>query len=235
MNGHIFLSNDGLYYFDGNNSYKMSDKINNLINNYQKIRFPYAISMYEKTKNRYWLGISSASTTINDKVITYYNVNNAFSIYHNIYPSAMGMFLVNGVDERPYFFDYLGYCYWADNTSASNDDYPANTKTSINAYYYTNWKNYDDICSQKAVPHIYLYHKNTVATMTFAYSYDYSTVDDYTTTFSTASTGNVSGLITRQDLDGRGRLIKFKFADARTSETFQIDGLGTEVHLETNV
>lgn len=45
MNGHIFLAYDGIYYFDGNNSYKMSDKLNSILNNYQKTRFPYALSM----------------------------------------------------------------------------------------------------------------------------------------------------------------------------------------------
>ena len=233
-NGHIFLAYDGLYYFDGNNSYKMSDKLNNTLKNYQKTRFPYAQSMYQKMKNRYWLSISSASLTINDRVITYDTLNNAFSNYQNMFPAAMSIFLVGGVDERAYFFDYKGYCYWADNTCAGNDDYPTNSKTAINAYYYTGWKKYEDICSQKSVPHTYIYHKNEDATLTFAYSYDYSTTDDYTNTFSTYSTGSVGGLITRQDLDGRGRLIRFKFANARTTETFQIDGIGAMVKLETD-
>lgn len=233
-NGHVFLAYDGLYYFDGNNSYKMSDRLNKTLKNCQTSRFPDAISMYQKLKNRYWLAISSASTTFNDKVITWDSLNNGFSIYDNMYPSSMAIFLVNGVDERPYFFDYKGYAYWADNTSANNDDYPANSKTAIDAYYYTGWKKYEDICSTKSVPHTYIYHQNNNATLTFAYSYDYSTVDDFSNTFSTYSTGNKSGLITRQDLDGRGHLVRFKFANARTSETFQIDGIGAMVKLETD-
>ena len=39
----------------------------------------------------------------------------------------------------------------------------------------------------------------------------------------------------RRDLTGRGRVVRFKFANNVLNEGFQIDGLGQMPHLETNV
>ena len=48
---------------------------------------------------------------------------------------------ISGLDERPYFGDYNGYIYRMD---TGTDDYPLGVKTAIDAYYYTNWKYFDD-------------------------------------------------------------------------------------------
>ena len=228
-NGHVFLAYDGIYFFDGNNSYKISDRIRDTILGYSQSDYANAVSMYQKNKNRYWLAFATSSD--NNRVITWDTINNAWSVYTGMAPSAMATFLVTGVEERPYFGDYSGFIYRAD---TGDDDYPKNVKTAINAYFWTNWKNFDDICDQKGVPHVYVYHKKLTATLTFVYAYDFITTDQYSTTFSTTSSDSVTSIIKRQDLTGRGRAIRFKFANATASETFQIDGLGTEAMLETN-
>ena len=43
------------------------------------------------------------------------------------------------------------------------------------------------------------------------------------------------GQSVRRDLTGRGRVVRFKFANNTMDEQFRIDGLGTLAHLETNV
>ena len=82
----------------------------------------------------------------------------------------------------------------------------------------------------------------------FSFTYDFEDGDTYTQTFSmdtsTAKYGSAvfgtdvyagsGGQVTRRDLIGRGRVVKFKFANSSLDEEFQIDVLGHLAHLETN-
>jgi hypothetical protein len=147
-------------------------------------------------------------------------------------PSAMAIFLVDGVEERPYFGDYSGFVYRCD---TGDNDYPLNVETAIDAYYWTNWKSFDELTDQKGIPNIYIYHKDVAGTLSFGYSYDFSSSIDYSNTFSMNATGTPASVIKRQDLNGRGRVVAFKFAKSTIDETFQIDGIGTKALLDTNV
>lgn len=245
-NGLVFLSYDGLYYYDANNSYKLSLQIQTTLLSYNAGRFSQARSMLQKTKNRYFLSLPSGSQTNNDTVIVWDYQLNAFSLYTGIAASSMSTVYVSAITERIYFGDYAGFVYRMDTGS---DDYPLNVQTAINAYYYTNWKSYDDIVDQKGIPNIVLYYQTNNAVMTLVYSYDFETADTYTQTFSTSTSTSVYGTAVygtatyagvggsqqRRDLDGRGRVIRFGFKNMNLSETFQIDGLGSFAHLETNV
>jgi hypothetical protein len=258
-NGHVFLSYDGLYYYDGNNSTKLSDKISSTLGVdrttdptiiFDPTIFASAVSCVQRSKNRYFLALKQSGSTSNDGVIVWDFYNNAFSVYTGMAPSAMCTFYVNGNDERPHFADYSGFMYRMD---TGTNDYPKNILTAIKAYYYTNWKNFDDLCDQKGIPHVYLYYRNesTAATLSLSYSYDFTPGDSYTQTFNlttgtsplwgTAIWGQFNwgqtggGLVMRRDLTGRGRVARIKFANGNAGETFRIDGLGTYVHAETNV
>jgi len=228
-NGHVFLSYDGIYYFDGANSYKVSDKISTTLQSYAVTYLPYATSTYQKTRNRYWLSLPTSTT--NNRIITWDTYNNAWSVYTGITASVITNFLNNGVEERVYFGDYAGRVYRLD---TGNSDYPANVKTAINAYGWTNWKTFDDLCDQKGIPHVYIYHKDQPGTLTFEYAYDFDTTNVYSDTFTTTSGSGFTTKITRRDLTGRGRVVSFKFGMNTTDSSFQIDGLGTEARLETN-
>lgn len=245
-NGLVFLSYDGLYYFDANNSYKLSLQIQTTLLGYNASRFSQARSMLQKTKNRYFISLPSEGQTNNDKVVVWDYQLNAFSIYSGIAASAMTTVYVNAVSERIYFGDYAGWVYRMD---TGVDDYPLGVQTAINAYYYTNWKHFDDIVDQKGIPNIVVYYQSNNAVITLVYSYDFETADTYTQTFSTATSTSVYGTAVygtgtyagvggaqqRRDLDGRGRVIRLGFKNSTMSETFQIDGIGSFVHLETSV
>lgn len=245
-NGLVFLSLDGFYYYDGNNSYKISDRINTTLLAYNTTRFNQAVSCKQLAKSRYFCALPGPSSTTNNKVIVWDWFNNAFSIYSGMSPSAMYTFYVSGTDERPHFGDYSGFVYRMDN--GSNDN-PLNVSTAISAYYYTNWKTFGDILDQKGIPNVVIFYQNSNSVLTFAYSYDFETTDHYTQTISLATStavygtaiygtdtyANAGGQALRQDLDGRGRVVRYKFANATLGETFQIDGVGSNVHLETNV
>ena len=243
-NGHVFLSSDGLWFYDGNNSYKLSDRLNTTFKTFNTVTYPNCVSLVQKVKNRYWLAIGTGST--NAVVVVWDYFNNAFSVYKGINACAMYTFYVNGYDERPYFGDYSGFVYRADYGA---DDYPANTQTAIDFYYYTNWKSFDDICDQKGVPHVYLYYLISPSTLTFSYSYDLQQADQYSqyvyltgggTTWGSFTWGVESwarggGKPVRIDPTGRGRVVRFKFANAIIGESIRIDGLGQLAHLETEV
>lgn len=245
-NGLVFLATDGIYYFDGNNSFKISDRINETIQSYNEVQFSQCCSMYQHDKNRYWLAIPGPSSSTNDKVITWDSFNNALSIYDGMAPSAMTVIYNSGLEERPYWGDYSGFVYRSDTGS---DDYPLNVQTAIDSYAYTRWIDFDDLCDQKGIPNIYIYYKLQSATLTLAYSYDFNEGDQYTLTFMTNTSSSLygsslygsgtyagtGGAFKRQDLTGRGRTVRFKFANLTLSEGFRIDGFGTFAHLQTNV
>lgn len=245
-NGLVFLSYDGLYYYDANNSYKISLQIQTTLLGYNLSRYSQARAMLQKTKNRYFLSLPSSAQTNNDTVVVWDWQLNAFSIYAGIAASSMATVYVNAISERIYFGDYAGFVYQMD---TGVDDYPLNVQTAINAYYYTNWKTYDDLVDQKGIPNVVIYYQSNNAIISLVYSYDFETGDTYMQTFSTATSSSVYGTAIygvdtyagvggaqqRRDLDGRGRVIRIGFKNSNLSETFQIDGLGSFAHLETNV
>lgn len=244
QNGLVFLSYDGLYYFDGQSSTKMSDKINPTMLGLNTNQWQNARSMVQHKKHRYMLSLPSASSNTNDTVITWDYYLNAFSIYQGMFPAAMSATFAQGFQEVIYFQDYAAWTYQAD---TGLDDYPANVQTAINAYYYTNWKSYGDIVDQMAIEHLVLYYQFNNATLTVVYSYDGQTSDTYSLAFSTATSSAVFGTAIfntstfagtgggqqRLDPDGRGRIVRYGFKNANMTETFRIDGLGSLPHLET--
>lgn len=245
-NGLVFLAIDGLYFYDGFNAFKISDKISTtLLVDLEKTKFSQATSLVYKTKNRYWLSLPTAGGTTNNRIVIWDYFNNAFSLYKGLNAAAMCIFYVSGNDERPYFSDYNGYVYRADN---GTDDYPLNTQTAIDAYYWTNWRAYDDLVDQKGVPHVYIYFNTSNTVLTFSYSYDFESTAQYTQTISLATSSDVYGTAlygkgkyagvggssARRDLTGRGRVVRFKFGNGVLAETFRIDGFGQLPHLETN-
>ncbi len=245
-NGLVFMSYDGFYYFDAHNSYKISLQIQTTLLGYNSTRFNQARSMIQKNKNRYFCSLPSNGQTQNDVVVVWDWQLNAFSLYAGISAAAMTTVYNSAIDERIYFADYSGYTYRMDQGS---DDYPLGVQTAINSYYYTNWKHYDDITDQKGIPNIVVYYQTNNAVMTLVYSYDFESADTYTQTFSTATStavygsaiygvdvyAGIGGGQQRRDLDGRGRVIRLGFKNSTMGETFQIDGVGSFVHLETSV
>lgn len=243
-NGLVFLSFDGLYYFDGSNSNKMSDRINPTILGLNSTKLINARSMVQHNKHRYLFSIASSSSSTNDTVITWDWYLNAFSVYAGINAASMCATFASGFQENIYFGDYAGFYYKMD---TGVDDYPLNVKTAINAYYYTNWKPFSNIMDEKAIPNVVIYYQLNNAVLTFGYSYDFVDTDTYSQTLSTAGTSDVYGTAVygtavyggtgggqqRLDLDGRGRVVRFKFANANVSETFRIDGLGEFPNVET--
>lgn len=243
-NGHVFFSTDGFYFYNGEGCEKISDKITTTILGYNTTNFTKMRSLHYAKKNQVWWTFTDSGETTNDKIVVWDYYNNAWSIYDGINASALATFIVDGINERPYFADYNGFVYRAD---TGNDDYALNTANAINSYYYTNWRGYNDIVNKKGVSNAYLYYEDNSCILTMAYAYDLEEGDTYSQLVNLSVGGSVwdtfiwdddnwagsGGKISRLDLTGRGRLVRFKMANATSSETFKIYGLGQLPHLET--
>ena len=245
-NGHVFLAPDGIYYYDGAGSTKLTHRISNTISGFNANYFKNSVSTVYKVKNKYMLTFCSASNTTANRIIVWDFFNNAFSMYVGLAPSAMATFFVDGYTETPYFADYSGYTYQME---YGLNDYPLGTKTAISSYYYTNWRSYQDLCDQKGIPQIYIYFQTSNSVLSFSYSYEFENTDQYTASiplfygtdvygtclYGIAVYAGAGGAVVRRDLTGRGRVVRFKFANNSMDEQFRIDGLGTLAHLETSV
>lgn len=245
-NSHIFLAPDGLYLYDGSGSTKISYRVSNTLADFNDDYFPNSVSGVYKVKNKYMLSFCSASGSTANRVLVWDYYNNAFSVYVGIAASAMVTIFTDGLFEQPLFADYAGYTY---NMETGNSDYPLGVATAINAYYYTNWRSYQDLCDQKGIAQIYLYYRIDNTVLTFAYSYDFEYSDQFTQTmylstgvdvygtglYGTATYAGAGGATQRRDLTGRGRTVRFGFKNSVIDEPFRIDGIGTLAHLETNV
>lgn len=240
-NGLVFLSQDGFYFYDGNNSYKLSDKVSETIKDYT---LSSARSVVNKKKSQYRCALTDSSN--NDVVMMWDYFNNAWTKRTGLNASAMARVFINGTEERNYFTDYAGYCYRMD---YGLNDRPLGVDTAINAYYYTNWKPFSDLIIQKSVPKVVIYHQLTDGDLTFVYSYDFEETDQYAETFSMQGDDLVwdegnwdeetwqgsGGKAKRIDLTGRGRVVRMGFKNSALNETFRVDGLGIYVEGETDV
>jgi len=244
-NGHVFLSDDGFYFYDGINAFKISDKVTTTLRGYNTTRLEQARSLTYRDKNVYMCALPASGQTENDRILVWNYFNNAWSIYTGFAPSAMATFHVGGSQERPYFGDYDGFVYRMD---IGLNDNPLGVETAISAYYWTNWRTFEDLISQKGVPQLAIYYQTSNTVLSLSYAFDGETGDQYTNTFTLSVTADTygtgvygtavysgsGGAIKKRNLTGRGHMIRYKFENNTVDETFTIDGIGAFPHLETN-
>lgn len=243
-NGLVFRSYDGYYYYDGNNSFKLSDRVNTTLGEFARSRAANVVSAYYLTKNRYISSETISGGSTHSRNMTWDSANNAWSTYSGLNANCFARVYSSG-EERIYFGDYSGFVYRFDTGSS---DYPAGTQTAINSYYYTKWFDYGDMVTKKASPQAAIYHQIDDCSLTFAYSYNFESGDQYSQLISFASSGSLynsavydqavyassGGMVTKRHLTGRGEVIRLGFKNNVMDETFTIDGFGIMPHIETN-
>jgi len=246
LNGHLFLSVDGIYFFDGFNVTKLSDRISTTIEELNSNRKLYAVSGYQKTKNKYWLSVSSTSGG-HDRIITYDCFNNAFSIYKGINANAIVNMNYAG-NERLYFGNYTGFACRADVPNQTSDKSDANVDVAIEGVYKTKWFDFGDVVLQKGVAQSVFYYDFANTMLTFSYSYDLEDGNDISQTFNLSQGGaewdaaiwdvdewvKAGGGFKRVDHKGRGRLMRCIFYNNNIGEEFKINAFGLFVHMETH-
>jgi len=208
-NSLVFMSEDGLYMFDGNQSQKLSNRINDTFYGGNLVVNKNSVSMYQKYKNRTWWSNTISGTVEASRVIMWDDYNNAFSIYSGMNPSAMCM-AYSGGRELPIFGDYNGMVYRADQglddykfvdggiaiyddddvAVFDDDDVALITdivqKTAVDAYWYSKWIDYDDLVNQKGIIQLDCYYQFNPATLSVAYSYNFEDIDTYTLPINTS-------------------------------------------------
>lgn len=242
-NGIVFVNEDGHYFFDGQNSIKLSDRINQTILGFTVSRFQYCQSAYLKTKHRQYMTFTASGGSTHSIVVTWDSVNNAYSYYTGLTPNVFAIVRTSG-EERIYFGDYAGYVYRADTGTSDN---PAGTETAISAYWKSKWFNFSDIVDKKAVTHLAIYHQLSESTLRLGYAYDFDSSDSWSQTFAISAGGSLygsgiyglssyalsGGNVIRRDLTGRGRVFRISFYNDVLDQEFQIDGIGFYPHNET--
>lgn len=238
--GLVFPSQDGFYFYDGNTSVKISDRIQPT---FDSLDISSARSIVQKNKNRYMCAATDSSN--NDVLLIWDYQLNAWTKYTGLNASAMVIAYINGIEERPYFMDYKGYLYRLDTGSS---DYPLGVQTAINSYYYTNWISFGDMMLKKAPRRMVFYHTLQDTNLTISYNYNFQDTDDYSETrnlggnnpayfdealFDVDNFVGSGGFFNSIDVSGRGLVVRFKFANAVTNETFRIDGLAVYPQAET--
>lgn len=244
-NGLVFHATDGKYFFDGNNSFKVSDRIQTTLDGMNSNRLKDVQGIYYHNKNRYIASFTLSGSSTHDRCITWNSDLNAYSLYKGINANCFARVYASG-QERIYFGDYLGFVYRMD---TGTDDYPSNVSTPIDAYYYTKWFDYGDLISVKAAYEVKIYHQITSCTLTFAYSYNFESADQYSQTLSlsggsavydtavydTDTYANEGGAVKRRDITGQGEVVRFKFANSQAANPFTIDAFACFPHAETNI
>lgn len=246
-NGLKFRSADGYYYFDGNNSFKTSDRVTATIRTFNENRKEEVVSAYNISKNMYISSETISGGTTHNRNMTWTfqgDTINAWSLYDGLAANCFARVYSSG-QEKIYFGDYSGYVYLMDD---GTDDYPAGVQTAINAYYYTKWLDYGDLIIKKASPIISIYHQYDNCTLNFVYSFNFESGDTYsqslflgggsslfgTAIFDTDVFAGAGGAVRKRHLTGRGEVIRLGFKNSALSETFTIDGFGAFVQGETD-
>ena len=245
-NGLVFLSYDGLYYFDGSNSKKISTKLNKTFRiDLQHSRYDYAVSGVNRSRNQYMIAITEQGDSTNNSVFIWDYVTQAFYRYTGMECNAMTS-LTNNNEEYTYFLDYSGFCY---QMNTGTNDYPLGVPTAIDSYFKTKWFSFGDLVNVKAVPQIVTYTDYSNSTMTIGYSYDFDEIDQYTLTIPLSTAAAVygtamydssvyagsGGFPRRTDLIGRGRVMRFTFSNNVLNESFKLSGYGLTVFMDTSV
>lgn len=116
----LFLSQNGMYAFDGGNFVKISDPINKDMENVNKSILKFSVGMYNHNKNQYWLALPTPSSNHNDKVLVY-NIDRKVwhPPYENINAYSIAMYREENNDDPIIIFgDHQGYLYKGDIGSA---------------------------------------------------------------------------------------------------------------------
>ena len=244
-NGLIFRSDDGYYFFDGNNSFKTSDRVTTTLGTFNASRYKNVVSAYHITKNRYISSETASGASTHNRNMTWTfeeGTVNAWSTYDGLNANCLARVYSSG-QELIYFGDYAGFVYLTDTGSTDN---PSGTATAINGYYYSKWFDYGDLMFKKASPVVAIYYQFSSTTLTFAYSYNFETADQYSQTFSlsagsslygsavfdTDTYAGVGGAVKKRHLTGRGETMRFGFKNNTAGEDFTIDGFGAWVDAE---
>lgn len=242
-NNLVFLAPDGIYVYNGSESVKISDKIEETIEGFVTSNFDTAFGINYRTLNQYWLTFTSSGETQTDTIIVWDYINQGFSKHDGILASVLSTFYDGDNLERLYHGDYDGFTY---RNNDGNSDNPEGVETAIDAFYITKWFDFGVPSNYKSVQHFFVYvNEEGDWDISFSYTFNFDAGDWKTTTINLLDTGGVvgtaivgtdivggkDGIIKRLDLEGSGQVVRFKFRNANIDEPFTLNGFSALVRL----
>jgi len=240
-NGLMFLSYDGIYFYDGNNSTKISREIGEYLrDSINPLQLAKARSVLLNNKDMYLLSLPSITSTDNDVTIALNYYLKAYTIWTGMAPAYWTNVFVNQTDERLYFGDYDGWVYRAD---TGDDDYPLGVQTAIEGSFALAWRDYGTISEAEHVLDCLVWFKTNQAINTISLGFDLESGYVYSETFDTSVTGGeydtaVYGTDVyanegydkmRKQFKREGKITRIKISNCNSAQTFEVYGISQEV------
>lgn len=238
--GHLFLSQDGVYFYDGTESFRVSDDITPTLEALNQQNYEECTACVFRQRDQYILSLPGAASSTNNTVLVFNYKLIAWIPFDGMNISSICQYYVNDGEERVYFGDYSGfvYRYWV-----GVDDYPLGVKTAIEAFWATNWRYDESWATERMVKNMFVAHLLQVGTLTVSEGFNLNDSYDVTLTINMANPdgdlydsaifdssvySGSSYKITIRDLRREGRCYRIRFENNNMSESFEIIGLNVE-------
>ena len=228
----------GIYAFDGNECIEISSKIEPTIEGYDESISTEFVAGIHHPRNQYWLGMRSAGSSENDRIVVYDIDNNAFSIFTGIEAAFMASVRYSNVTQM-FTGDYSGYALQQD--TGNTDTLDGTAGTTIDSSIRTAWLPLGQPVMTKSIMHTMVYHSLAGNyNLNFAYAYDFESADQFMTAFPVYAGGAVwdtdvwdaftwaskgGGALTRVDMRGSGAFIRYHIYNNENVASWELYGI----------
>jgi hypothetical protein len=234
--GVVFLGPNGVYLFDGEQFTLISDPIQRKIDTINRSRYSQAVGDIYRSRNQYWLSVSTGTETNNGVVLVYDYAQNAWTTYEGIDANAMAVAEDSNGNVVLLTGDYGGNVYKQDTGTSDN---PAGVATAISASYSTPDLHFGIPEVEKTFKYLYVFTViDATTTVTINAYYDYQTELIGTHSISLGQSGAVWGTaiwgsaiwpatqykVSRIELNRHGRSIKLNFSNDDSNASLGVLG-----------
>lgn len=226
----VFASLDGIYAFNGDNSIKISSKIDPSYNALTKSQLSNSVMMQYSEDNQVWFSASTGTT--NNIIYVWDYSNQAWTTYDGINAGYLAQYFNSG-DEQIYHGDYSGYVY-------ENDEGDSDNGTAIDAYWTSKWFDFGSAGLNKHVQNVIFVSDDPGNDINVGWAYDFAGNNEHSSIVDMASTstslwdaaiwdsstwGGASYLVHRVNLESdQGRFWNIQFGNSTSAEDFTVYG-----------
>lgn len=228
--GLVFLGQNGVYLFDGNDFTFISDPIQRKFDGLNRTRYTSAVGEVYPKMNQYWLAVSEGSASQNQTIFVWDYIQEAWSVYKGMNVNMLSQAEDSNGNILLFSGDYAGKVYKQD-TGVSDE--PNGVTTSVSAFYASSNISLGSPEIDKNFKYLYLYSKATTSsTITLDMAYNFSDTFTDSQTLDIGSTGAVWGTavwgtdnwpgtsvqVQRIEINRTGKAIRLKFSNSSTTQ-----------------
>jgi hypothetical protein len=233
--GIVFLAQNGVYMFDGENLDFISDPIQRTFDTLSRSQWAQAVGAVYPKRNQYWLAVSSGSSSTNNEVLVYDYLQKAWTIF-DIDANMLVQAEDSTGDNVLLSGDYSGNIYKQD---TGTSDEPLGVSTAIMASYTTGDLLFGAPEVTKGLKYLYVFsQQDTNTTLTVDVSYDYTTVFEDTYSLDLGQAGAlydtaiydtdvfpaINYKVSRIELNRSARSMKLKFSNSSSTGILGVIG-----------